>query len=512
VTSAGGSGNIASREYFQKVINGAEVAVSEGLVSKSTGMNMAYIAVPIRNENGVLIGVAATALSLETLSDIVAKVKVGNSYVAIMDSHLVLIAHPNTDFVLTLNLSDPDEAGFNGLKPGIEKIKKGIAGYQKYRDQEGIEKFMVFSPIENTDGWTMMMMIPSAQIQATVTHAIILISIISVLVLLLLTGLILYSITWVVRPVRLISELALQLSEGFIDLNDDQMKGIDRAVRSEDETGDAVRGMSTLIDALGRIARSISMSSSEVGKGSLAVNQTSQALSQGATEQAASAEEVSATIEEINASVKQSTDNAGITEKIALVAKDNAQNGAASVLSSVEAMKLVASKIGIIEEIARQTNLLALNAAIEAARAGESGRGFAVVASEVRKLAERSQAAAAEIVTISSESVSTAEAAGQRISSVLPDIEKTSELVQEISAASREQSSGIDQIGAAIEQLDRVIQQNASSSEELAAMAAELSGQSDNLQKAVSFFKFDEAAGSRKQIHYLDGPDGVSED
>ena len=508
VTSAGGGGNIASREYFQKVKNGADVVVSEGLVSKSTGLNMTYIAVPVKNKSGDLTGVAATAVSLETLSEMVARVKVGDSYLAILDSHLIIIAHPNPEYTMQLDLSDPASAGFIGLESGIERIRTGEAGHQDYRDQDGVRKYTVFAPIENTNGWTIMMVIPLSQINASATQVILLIAVISIIVLVLLTALILFSITWIVRPVKLISELALLLSDGNIDIEEKLQVQLDQSVASKDETGDAARGMKTLIDALGKIARTIGASSLEVSNGSTNVHQTSQALSQGASEQASSAEEVSATVEEINASVKQSAENAEVTEKIAISARDNAKEGAASVLSSVDAMKMVASKINIIEEIARQTNLLALNAAIEAARAGESGRGFAVVASEVRKLAERSQKAAAEIVTISNESVATAEEAGERISSLVPDIEKTSELVQEISAATREQSSGIDQIGTAIEQLDRVIQQNASSSEELASMSEDLSNESHNLQNAVSFFKISDVRQSPvKSVKALNPPE-----
>ncbi len=427
-----------------------------------------------------------------------------------MDSHMILIAHPDTQYLMTLDLSDPDAVGFHGLGPGIEKIREGEAGFQKYTDQNGVEKFMVFSPVKNTGGWTMMMVIPSAQINESAARVIFLILTISLTLLVLLTVIILYSITKIVGPVKLISDLSLLLSKGRIELDDTSQESLEKASLYRDEIGDAARGIRSLVDALNRIARSISASTMEVENSSKSVNQSSQALAQGASEQAASAEEVSATIEEISSSIKQSAENASVTEKIALSAREYARDGSESVLSSVEAMKEVASKIGVIEEIARQTNLLALNAAIEAARAGEAGKGFAVVASEVRKLAENSQKAAAEIVTISARSVSTADDAGQKISSVLPDIEKTSELVQEISSASKEQSSGIEQITAAIDQLDRVIQGNASSSEELASMAEELSGQARILREAVSFFKLSDrqSSGITRELEALSSDDG----
>jgi methyl-accepting chemotaxis protein len=214
-------------------------------------------------------------------------------------------------------------------------------------------------------------------------------------------------------------------------------------------------------------------------------------MSQGATEQAASTEEASSSIEEMNATIKQNADNALQTEKIAQKSAADAQESGKAVTDAVLAMKQIAQKINIIEEIARQTNLLALNAAIEAARAGEHGKGFAVVAAEVRKLAERSQTAAAEISDLSGSSMEVAERAGTMLAKLVPDIQKTAELVQEISASSKEQSSGADQINGAIQQLNQVVQQNAGAAEEMASTAEELASQADQLQNTISFFKVD---------------------
>jgi methyl-accepting chemotaxis protein len=198
-------------------------------------------------------------------------------------------------------------------------------------------------------------------------------------------------------------------------------------------------------------------------------------------------------MEQMSSNVKQNADNASQTEKIAIKAASDAKEGGEAVGCTVDAMKQIAGKISIIEEISRQTNLLALNAAIEAARAGEHGKGFAVVASEVRKLAERSQRAAGEITELSSSSVSVAERAGELLAKILPNVQKTSELVQEISAACREQDTGATQVNKAIQQLNTVIQQNASAAEENSSTTVELAAQAERMQEMISFFTIDGA-------------------
>ena len=224
------------------------------------------------------------------------------------------------------------------------------------------------------------------------------------------------------------------------------------------------------------------------------VSATAQSLSQAASEQAASVEQTTASIDVMSASIAQNSDNARVTDGMATKTSTEAGEGGGAVSQTVTAMKQIASKIGIVDDIAYQTNLLALNAAIEAARAGEHGKGFAVVAAEVRKLAERSQQAAKEIGDLAGNSVSTAERAGRLLDAIVPSIQKTSELVQEIAAASAEQSESVVQIGGAMGQLSKATQQNASASEELAATSEELSGQAEQLQQSVAFF--DTGSGS----------------
>ena len=252
-----------------------------------------------------------------------------------------------------------------------------------------------------------------------------------------------------------------------------------------------------MVEKLRQIVSEALTAAQNVSAGSQELSASAEQLSQGATEQASSAEEASSSMEEMASNVKQNADNANQTEKIAAQSAKDAEASGAAVGRAVDAMQTIAEKITIVQEIARQTDLLALNAAVEAARAGEHGKGFAVVASEVRKLAERSQAAAAEIGTLSTETVKVAQEAGSMLAKLVPDIKKTAELVEEITAACREQDVGSAQINQAIQQLDKVGQQNASASEQVSSTSEELASQAEQLQSTIAYFRIEQ--GSKSQ-------------
>lgn len=338
--------------------------------------------------------------------------------------------------------------------------------------------------LEFQDGQVVMASAETTALVQTAITIIVILSIFAVVLGIIFAWLITRGI---VRPLGVAVITARQLAEG------DMTARID--VTSKDETGQLLGAMDEMVRRLSQVISEVRSGADNLASASEQVNSTSQSLSQSSSEQASSVEETTASMEQMTASIAQNTENARITDGMSTKASKEAEEGGVAVQQTVAAMKSIAEKISIIDDIAYQTNLLALNAAIEAARAGEHGKGFAVVAAEVRKLAERSQVAAQEIGQVAGSSVELAERAGKLLSEMVPSIQKTADLVQEIAAASSEQSAGVEQINGAMEQLNQITQQNASASEELAATSEEMSAQAEQLQQSMGFFRVADSEG-----------------
>ena len=331
---------------------------------------------------------------------------------------------------------------------------------------------------------------------ATASSAINLILIISLAAIVIALAFAWWVTRSITRPVNEALNAASRIADGDLTVRIDS--------DSKDEVGLLMSAMQAMISKLTQIIGEVRNAADNLTNAAGQVSATAQSLSQSSSEQAASVEETTASMEQMTASISQNTENAKVTDGMASKSAKEAAEGGEAVNKTVDDMKSIASKIGIIDDIAYQTNLLALNAAIEAARAGDHGKGFAVVAAEVRKLAERSQIAAQEIGDLASSSVKQAERAGSLLTEMVPSIRKTSDLVQEIAAASSEQSTGVGQINSAMGQLNQATQQNASASEELAATAEELGSQAEQLQQTMTFFRLDE--GTQRQARSFAPP------
>ena len=475
--------DVAERDYFKKAMTG-ETYISQMLISKVTGEATVVVSTPILGDSGKAIGVCTVSLKTAGLTEEMAKYKLGDSgYFAVADRSGLFVLHPNKEMALKINISNV--AGFETV---AKRALAGETGYQVYT-YTGSRRICGFSTVPSM-GWIIFSQMPEKEFLKTATtirSAIIIVALIAGTLSIICLYFLAKSISLPLKRGVVFAEAIAKGDLAMTVQGDVLAKG--------DELGDLARALNDMSGNLKRIVTDIHSASANVAQGSEEISTTSESMSQGATEQAASAEEVSSSVEEMAATIKQNSDNASATESIAAKAVKEAEAGSEAVLQAVAAMRDIADKISVIEEIARQTNLLALNAAIEAARAGESGKGFAVVASEVRKLAERSQEAAGEITGLSKSTVEAAERAGHIISGIVPDIRRTSELVQEITSASCEQSTGAEQIGKAMVQLDTVIQSNASASEEMASMSEELSGQAQQLAATISFFRLTDEKG-----------------
>jgi len=456
----------------------------------SNGDPAAFIAQPILHKGEVEL-IVALHLSLEAINSIMQERdgmgETGETYLVGSDKRMRSDSYldPKGHSVMA---SFAGTVAANGVDShAVKEALAGNTGSEIIIDYNGNPVLSAYAPVKVGDmAWALLAEIDEAEAFAAVATLQGLMGIVALIAILAI-----FTVTWlvagaIVRPLSKAVEVSERVASG--DLN------VEIEVTSRDETGQLMQALQAMVGRLRDVVSEVKGATANVASGSEEISAAGQQLSQGSTEQAASLEEISSSMEEMASNIRQSSDNAGQTEQIAQKAATNAQEGGQAVVQAVTAMKDIAGKISIIEEISRQTNLLALNAAIEAARAGEHGKGFAVVASEVRKLAERSQTAAGEIGESSSATVEVAEKAGQMLEQLVPDIQKTAELVQEISAASREQDAGADEINRALQQLDQVVQQSAASSEEMASTSEELASQSDQLRQTMNFFKLDKAA------------------
>lgn len=444
--------------------------------------NMATISVPIK-DNGKFIGIVGIDFTLDAFQKMVSAIKpMESGYAFIASNEGYCVAHPDKDSV-NKNIS---EAFPPNQKSAITSAIKEGKTFEAFMTSplDGKEYLFLFQPIlirGTATPWTIGIAIPKDKIFEDATDFLYLSVILTIVALLLVTVVVFLIAKSITLPLVKSVSFAQEIAAGNLVAH----LGIDQ----KDEVGLMASTLSDMGGKLREVVGEVRTVTDGVASGSGELSSTSIALSQGATEQAASIEEISSSMEEMASNISQNAENAAQTQTLASSAAGQAEEGGKAVTEAVDAMRKIADKISIVEEIARQTNLLALNAAIEAARAGEHGKGFAVVAAEVRKLAERSGVAAGEISQLASGSVEVADRAGELLNKLVPDIQRTAQLVEEITAASNEQNAGASQINTAIQQLDNVVQQNASASEEMSSTSEQLSAQAAQLQQTVAFFK-----------------------
>ncbi len=468
--------------YKQCIASSEETSLLSAYVTTEGIPNIGMVT-KVRGASGDVVGVAAVDLSLATLSKIAADIKIGKTgYIMIVQNDGKVLADPRNKDNIFKDVGDISES--------FAKINSASEGLVEDLEIGGVDMYAsVF--VSPSTGWKYLALIEHSEIVAPAYQAIWKTALVGLIVVIIF-GLggwkLAQSMT---LPIIASGVFTRQVASG------DLTAAIDS--KGKDEIAQLAKDLGGMGSKLRAVVGEVRMAVDGVATGSQELSETSETLSQGATEQAANVEEVASSMEHMVSNISQNAENAKETEQIARQSAADAEKGGKSVAQTVTAMREIADKISVVEEIARQTNLLALNAAIEAARAGEHGKGFAVVAAEVRKLAERSGVAAAEISDLSASSVRVAEEAGEMLGKMVPDIKHTAELIQEISAASDEQQAGAEGVNSAVHQLDQVIQQIASASEEMSSTSSELSSQAAHLRDTMSFFRIGGMMGAQTQ-------------
>lgn len=476
-----GAENMAEYPAFQEALKGQEV-LSNVTASRVTRTPVCTIATPLK-ERDTIIGVFLGVIDLVYLSQIyIHPVKVGQSgYAYLLDQQGVVIAYPDQTQLLKLNFQEYDFG-----REMLEK-REGVVTY----DWQGKTKVAAFQRSEVT-GWTVAVGAIVEEIFAPI-QMMRNINLMVACAVILVTGIIIVLLVQsITKPITTGVHFARSIASGDLTAT--------IGIVSHDEIGRLIDALREMVAKLREMVTNVKHAARNVADGSQALSASAAEMSQGAAQQASASEEASASIEQMLSTIRQNSDNAMQTEKIALQAADDARASGDAVTNAVKAMQAIAEKIAVIETITNQTRMLSLNATIEAAKAEGYGKGFAVVAAEVRSLAERSQNAASEITKLVHTSVEIAENAGVRLQKLVPDIQKTAELVQEISAASREQNTGAEQIGRAIVQLDQVTQQNVATSENMATMAEELTAQANHLQQEMAAFKTEKTESKTEEL------------
>ncbi|QJB55096.1 methyl-accepting chemotaxis protein [Pseudodesulfovibrio sp. zrk46] len=470
--------DLSSRPYVQAALSGKNEFVSQTIFKAKTDGSLLFgVSAPVRDENGKVIGgVGIFANWLNFCKKFIDPVVIGNDgYGFILDSNGHFIYHPKNKSVI---LQDYSQHEF--VRTAMRE-KDGKITYE----WDGESKLMVFHTDKST-GWIVCMSAYEVDLASkAVEQGYVLMGIGGGIIILLILLIFMFMKRLVVTPVGKAMTLAADMADGDLvrDISSD----------SPNELGNLMRSMGSMVVSLRRVVHDVKSAAEQVAAGSEEIAASAEQMSEGSVEQAASVEEISSSVETMANNIKINMETAQETKDIAVKTAKDAGEGGDAVKQTVTAMRDIADRTSIIEEIARQTNLLALNAAIEAARAGEHGKGFAVVAAEVRKLAERSGVAAAEISDLTGNSLAVAEKAGTMLEQIVKDIRHNETLVQEVAAASQEQHASAQQITVAIQHLDVVVQKNASFSEELSATSQELSSQAVQLQETMEFFTVDDS-------------------